>query len=492
MLKEKIKTYILFSLIFLSLIQAGILWDYQGPGFPFNFLEAIGRMGYAKAVDPMEKIKQDAFEPYRLVVSAGMDEPHWVLTKNSDNQEEYSRLWSEGMYYLECILNSKNIISYDPDKDVKDWEDLAVRKGTFYEFKTPLKPGVLSYFLNTKGAKAGESNGILKMLVLPDDINNNSFSVYILDGSSKLQKYVILAKNLKKDQYDEIVAKLYKHSESNGLRSYTVIADTKNTMRYQAQKDIPIIWNGSKFELLQSINCTIPENFMIKSGQKASEIEKKFESILGSEKDSYDVSMDGSGTATLKNLNNIYKLYDGGLLEYKNLSYTTEAEKPDESQAVKTAVEFLGRMKLLSANADLYISGIQGEKDRVRITFDYKVGGLPVMFNYQAQGAEQNTLKNAITIEASNKKVISCWWILRNLEPAKEKKEYGVNFVDLMDKTFIDYPELKDDKSFYLKDATLGYEVQKDTRNAKVEPMWFIFTNTNAQYPVKLAVKKGE
>lgn len=496
--KRKIKSFVLILLICTSLIQVGILWDYQGHGLPFNFLSALAGMASGNNSGTIDRLKQDVIKPYRIIVSGGLDEPHWVLNKGTDTQNDYNKLWSEGSYYLQSILTSENVqsVSTISAKDsVEEWGKLVAKKGIVYEFKAAMKPRLLAYLLNLQNTPASEAGPVLKMLVSPwDDINYNNFTVYLYDGNSKLQKYFITLRtgNLSREKYDELLKKLYQQTENSDLRSYTIMKSTQGTFAYPARQDIPIINDGSKFEAYQSINCSIPEGLIPKNGQKSSEIEKKFDLILGSEKDSYDITTDGSTAVTVKNLNNIYRFYSDGVMAYTNLSSATYSERLDEGRAYKNAMEFIEKMRLLPGNADLYLSGVQEDKDKIRLTFDYKINGVPLVVNYSMQGREKTLLKNAITIEADSKRVLSCWWILRNFEPSKEKKQYNINFVDLMDTTFKEYPQLKNDKTFSLKDTAIGYEIKNDTKNAKLEPSWFVYAESNESYAVKVTPKKGE
>lgn len=494
MMREKIKSFILVILILGSFIQVGILWDYNGHGLPINFLYSFASRSVHSSEKALKERRAEVISPYRIMVSAGLEEPHWILNSGTEFQNEYEKLWTEAQYYLKSILNSENIIN-ESSMHYREWDELSAKKGVFFEFKSAFKPGAFAYFLDIAGSQGGDLESIQKILISPwDDINYNFFSVYISDGSSKLKKYIIQAKtsNLKKSYYDELLLKLGQKSESGSVRSYSIIKDTKNTVLYPARKDIPIIIEGGKFEYFSSLNWAVPENLLAKNGQKFGEIEKKFDSILGSEKDTYDISGEINGSVTVKNLNNIYRFYPDGVMQYKNLSNSADNEKLVEGRAYKNALEFIEKMKLLPANADLYLSSVEEEKDRLRITFDYKIGGLPLLVNYNMEAREKTNLRNAITIEVNNKRVISCWWVLRNFEWSKEKKEYNVNFVDLMDKTFKDYAELKNDKNFTLKDSFVGYEASNGDKYMKLEPVWFVVTENGDSYPVKMVSKKGE
>ena len=77
--RERFKSYILALLIVSSIIQVGILWEYQNHGFPISFLMPIFAGSGSNASDISEVSRQEYFVPFRIIVSNG-NESHWLIS----------------------------------------------------------------------------------------------------------------------------------------------------------------------------------------------------------------------------------------------------------------------------------------------------------------------------------------------------------------------------------------------------------------------------
>ncbi len=488
--KEKIKSFILIFLIASSLFQVGILWNYQNHGLPFNFLAIFSGSVVNSQEKVLDELKEELLEPYRIIVSEGYDESHWIISREGETENDYNLLIEEAGYHLKSIAASKNIKKVT-ETDLK-WEDIITKKSVVFEYKTALKPRVLSYLLGTPEDYPDGFSGVNKMIVTPwEDINYNSDVVYLLDANGKVFRYIISLSrdNLGREGYDQLVARLQAMTRANRLRSFNIIAEMNRALPYPAAQDIPIILGGNKYEFLQPINTDIPEEFALIKGESQSSIGRRFQLILGSQKDSYDIFMESGDIPALKNLSSTYRLYSDGVLEYRNFVEEKGSGKVDEKQAFINALKFMENLTvLMPENVRVYLSGVKEDKNKMIFTFDYMVEGKPVVFNYDTP----ISLGSAITIEANNLKVVSCWWILREFTPVREKREYNVNFADLMDKTLNKYPEIKDSSEFLIKDAAPGYYVNSPKQDRRKDPSWIIFTADGKGYVVEMDSKKGD
>ena len=102
-------------------------------------------------------------------------------------------------------------------------------------------------------------------------------------------------------------------------------------------------------------------------------------------------------------------------MEYKYLSQYDRADKGSEIEALERAIEFIADLADLVKEADIYLSGINSDKDGYyTFTFDYKVNQNPVSFlDYPVNTGQEGFVNNAITINANRKKVLSCYWIIK-------------------------------------------------------------------------------
>lgn len=508
--KERVKTYLLIILVVGSLAQLGILWDFVNHRLPFNFLSSFFPKNSQTVAISADKLKEDSFKPFRIIVSEGYDESHWILAEGKNDESDYSLLLNELKSYLKDIANTKAsgkpILVEDAEKQ---WDKVIQSKVFIYEYKTNIKLSLLTQFLAGVGYYGDDSIDTYKIALSPwEDINEHTNTVYILDeetGTKKLYKYSIpmASKKLARSNYDDIIKKLNKASEGNTIRNFSIFKEVNpgenSRFLFPVRKDIPVAVLGSKFEAYPSLNSNIPQGFEKKKEYTIEELKSRADIILGSERHNYDLSEDIYGNIVFKNLNSMYRIYGDGILEYKYLSDVPESDKGNEITAFEKAIEFIIKAKLLPQSAEIYLSGIQYDlKDRYRITFDYKIGELPVFYNYKLDGKDisypGSLINNAITVEVNSKRVLNCWWMLRSFDILKDgKKQYDILFSDFMDLALSKeyYAGLKSSPEFSIKDIDISYEVANSTGNVqKLDPSWVITTEKGKHYSVPMKAKK--
>ena len=490
-------------------MQVGILWDFINHGLPFNFLSAFLPKDDIGAITEAE-LKENSFKPYRIIVSEGYDESHWLLSEEKKEGSDYSLLLGELKSYLMDIGNAKTIGKPVLLEDTeKQWDRVIQGKVFIFEYKTNIKLSLLSQFLTGVGYTGDESMGAYRIVISPwEDINEHTNTVYILDeesGNKKLFKYSIpmVSKKFIRSDYEEIIKKLNKSTTENTVRSYSIFKEVNpgesSQFLFPVRKDIPVVMYGGKYEVFPNINSNVPKAFESKKEYTVEELKSKAEIILGSERHNYDLSEDIYGNIVFKNLNSMYRIYEDGILEYRYLSEFTEFDKGNETTAFEKAMEFIIKAKLLPQDAEIYLSSIQYDlKDRYRITFDYRMGDLPVFYNYNLKGKDisypGSVINNAITIEVNSKRVLNCWWMIRSFDAIKDgKKQYNILFSEFMDLALSKeyYASLKNDPEFSIKDIDIRYEITNTTENGqRVEPSWIITTEKGKYYPIPMKAKK--
>lgn len=505
--KEILKSYILLIFIIGSFVQVKILWDLKDQGLPFKFLSAFVFKNGQNV--PTIELKDNFSRPYRIIVSEGYGESHWVLTEDHDEKSDYQKLWNELKLYLNDIFDIRQSIKpVTQDELYKQWDKLIQSKIIIFEYRANIKLNLLSYMIRNKNIAVDEPVGVYKIAISPwEDINEKSNTLYILDGNTKenarLYKFTLPiseVNKLSKQNYDETMKRLKKLTNEGMLRSYSIFKESNprkdSSFPIPISDDIPIVNYGDKYESFYSIHSYVPKVFEVNKGQEANEIA---EFVLGSEKYSYQPSEDISGNIVFMNLNSIYKINKKGLLEYKYTSENLETEKGSEVSAFENAIAFISKANLLQGETEIHLSSIKyDEKDRYRFTFDYQVADIPVFVNFKLDtnetGTADNRINNAITIEANSKRVLSCKWLLRDFSKSREpRKSYSVFFVDLWDGLAADqelFNSLKT-KGVMVKDISVSYEVTSETEDYhKIEPSWLITTEDNRYFPVRMKAKK--
>lgn len=455
--KERFKSYILLILILTSFIQVGILWDYQNHGLPINFLSGIfGNAGLAFS-DADDAAREGFFVPYRISVSNG-DESHWVISRNDDL---YRRLWDEAKEYLRDVLASRQA---QQSMASDEWGNLVIKKVFVFEFKFNIKYDLLKWFLNAPGTQAAESRGLYKMVISPgENVNENKITIYILDDAGIRVYAVPLRKNgMSYRDYENIISKL-EQAKDREFKEYTLAQELRLTGKFAISPDVLCVVKGSEYKFREywNISFGVPE--------KLSNLDEVAHAVLGSEKDSYDRYTDIHKTIVFKNLDNIYRVYSDGLLEYKYIPGPEGVEKGDMSAAFVNAARFVNRARqLLDSKAGIYISRVEVKQDVYQFIFDYKIGDYPIFMDYGPRGKDREPVKNAIVIEANSKRIIKSRWILKNFEQTNDKDKYNVNIGDLMAGT-----DLKNFNELFINDMGVSYVISKDA-DKSLKPVWII------------------
>lgn len=481
---EKFKLYILIVLVITSFIQVGILLSYQNEGLPTNFLWNIFASNQKKVSIDLD----DYVKPYRITATEGYDEAHFII---SENHTYYDKLWNEAAYYIASVFEDKNI----EDKQIfseEHWGEVVVKKSFIYEFKTKIGTSILASLLNVQDVSSQGFDGIYKVAILPRVDSNNNIGLYIYDGV-KTYSFVLKykPKGLSRDDYSNMLMALEGNTDSIG---YVVMRELmgKDRTPYSIKPDVLIPY-GSTLEEFDDIECMVPEDIKNLHPTNNNDLENISNKILGRDKERLTGVIESDNSIVFRNPSKMYKINSDGLLEYKYLYQFDKSDKGKEIEALETALKFIGGKANLVKGADIYLSGIKdNEGGYYTFTFDYKVNQRPVSFiNYPVNSAKDSSLNNAITITANKKKVISCYWILKEFLVGRDKLKIMTYPLDLLEDTFVKYDYLNF-SNFSVKDVSISYEAKYGTKGEKLMPVWLIESIDGKFYVVEMKKKKGD
>ncbi|HHV95295.1 MAG TPA: hypothetical protein GXX37_02280 [Clostridiaceae bacterium] len=470
--KSHFKSLILAVLVISSFVQIGILWYNQNHSFPFNFLKVFSRV-IEDRTEVMEKARKEIYKPYRLTVSNG-NASHWLIEENSELKYE---LFKEVNEYLKDIFNTSGGIALDSNL----WSELIIKKGILVEFKTQIKTDLLKWFLNNqKGAKV-EFDSIYKILMVPDEDINNNNTIYLLT-SKGLYKYVIpFGKDrLSRKDYSNIISSL---ELNRYLPVYKMFkeANPNNVISYPIPSDALCMISSSSYIRLPTIEYNVETETV--------DIEKAAAAVLGNEKESYDRYIE-KNALVFKNINNIYRLYNDGLLEYKYVPGAESGQKGSISDAFINAYFFINRIKdaFIDAENGIYISKIKDDNpDYYEFVFDYMAGDYPVYINFDEKGNDNKPLKNAITIKANSKRIIECTWYIINIQKSRILRNYNIRFQDLLNGLVRRYGK-EAMESYNIRNTTIAYVIDNG-RNKSFSPVWIVENPEGEYYYVSLDEK---
>lgn len=476
----RVKQYILIILVITSIIQVGILWNYQRRGMPTNFLWNIISAKNNQATIDME----DFFKPFKIVVSGGFENPHWVL---NEEDSYYDEIWKNAKHYLKNIITQKKITD-EREYGESKWKDVIEKKSFIIEFKNNISSNLMAAFLGVATSGGIKPQEIYKIAILPAENINNNVNVYIYDGE-KVYLYTMsfYDKGLSRWDYDLIIEELYEAKKESFEVVSEIIRSTDRSPFY-FKPDVLIVAKGNKYRSFRNAISSIPFDMPDLDSKSSEDIDLIAEEVLGNEKDSFIQSVDMEDVIVFKNFSNRYNIYKDGLLEYKYLSVIGKRDKGNETEAFKKALEFIKIRGNLISDVDIYLAKAVDEGEYYSFYFDYKFNNMPVVVNGYPVKNSDKRLNHAINISANSKRVLSCEWVLRNFKAGDEVLELNMNFGDLLDDTFEMYTDLATG-GFSIKDKNVSYEIKYSVNTESIVPTWVIEGIDGRRYIVPMKEK---
>jgi hypothetical protein len=415
--RERLKAYILLVLIVVSIIQVGILWDYQSHGFPTSFFAAFFESFQSSDEDSPENARKEYFQPYRIIVSNG-DETHWPIDRGDDL---FDRLWEEASYCLAAALENEPAVLVP----VGEWGNLVRKKNIVYEFKSTIVSDLFKWFLDKPDAETPFAGGVFKMAVAPWDDFNNFNTLYIMN-EEEIYRYTIKfnAEGWQRQQYDEFIRMLEESSKYSG-RTYRVTSENDPHGKMPSvDRDILFATYPARYRPYGSLSWDVPENVSSLSGMA--------EIVLGSEMASFHRSKDTYDTIVFKTNEKLYRIYSNGLLEYKYIPGSQPEDRSKAGEAFLNAFKFINPIeKYMVSGAGLYLSGMKEVSEGIfEFTFDYMAGEMPVVINLSARGNDAADVRHAIVVKADGRRVLECRWLFKDFRFSSRTEYYSVFIED--------------------------------------------------------------
>lgn len=448
---EKFKAGLLVFLMILCIVQVGILWSSQSGSFPIYFLSAFFSGSKAASQTSIEDSKGEFMLPSRLVISTGFDEDHYIIPNGS---QDYNTLWNGAKLYLVQALDNKprKIETFTEDA----WGTLVANKPYTFEFKTQIPIEIIKWLLNLKSSAGEGLNGIYKIVICPDDPDNNySDTIYIRDQKN-IYTYDLSdfkGNALSKAEFDRI----YNNQKENPhAKDYQLAIEKFRVKNFEEapikiSQDLLGPYIQTSTETYPNITC-VPFAGLEDDVYHMSDYEQISKELFGESRNDYDYDEDINGSAVFKKADSVYRLYKNSVLEYKFTGKQGTTEKPDILEAYKKAVKFIldhNRENGFMSNLSIYLKSIEQNQSSIVFNFDYGLslgnekGEIPIiMKNYEIPGSSKQ-IDSSISIEVSSKRVVHCEWLALKFKVDKEVKGYEWNFVDMHTKVFEQYKELE-------------------------------------------------
>ncbi|HEX9062531.1 MAG TPA: hypothetical protein VF941_20345 [Clostridia bacterium] len=472
---EKMKNILLIALVLASLIQVGVLWEYENHWLPTDFLlKAFHNSSNDK--ESNEHLA-DYFTPKRIIysyrsfmgISNSIDASYHVLPQDNKN---YGILWEESKAYLKYILKANN-----PERKqitLDEWNTVFERKSYIVEFKIPLDTKLIAQSMDIGTVGDSAPKDIKKMLIRPDeDLNEPIITVFILTSDSAYKYSVniydanktvnlsFLGKNSYKGIFDDI-------EKDGSLKDYMLFispgGENNEKFKDYFNHDIIIPLTGYSVSQIKKIRIAPPELFT----HTQMKTEKFAQMLLGDELHSYDVYPDNNYTE-FRNLDNIYKTYEDGRVEYTYLSTIDKGNKGSIGKAFSNAVRFVEFMKKqFMKNTDgvtFELSSIKESADgkAYQFGFDYVINGYTCIVDYGTDSLMNH--KDSITIEANEERMTSFKGYILNMEPS-DVYSYKESYMDVLVSQAL--------KGKMIENIGICYHVMPSVKEKEYLPSWLI------------------
>lgn len=472
--KERIKTKILISLIILSVIQIGIHWNMQTQGLPFHFISKIfGGNGRAANLD-VDSLKNRYFTPDSITVSISTS--HWRL---DERDSQFKKVWEDIRdNYIPSIIKKK------PEKILpkEQWAEITSYRCVRIDFEISWPSNIIHWLAQVKPGDTKAFEGIKSIVIAPQlDVNETVNTIFIYDNN-QIYRYQV---NID----DEFLAKRYYSNLADELtaKNKPILRLLSTVSNFTSEEDIYVALTDGKGSAFSKISTGIPEQIVLnRANMENYNIQ---DNILLDQKESLSADYaDSSKYVMFTDTENLYRLYENGILEYKYIP-STVSNQDDISAAFKHAVTFIEQRRHLVGDADIVLKSIDKEHSNIyRIEFEYKLEGVPVYYT-ERQGAG---ISSPLIIKANSERILECRWVIRYFNKFDKPMDYSVNFADLLNKQIVStYPEILESRDKLFKRLEPGYIYNlSDLDSAFLLPNWIISTNSK-DYFIPLARKGG-
>lgn len=457
--KESIKISILVFLIALSIVQMTVLL-----GSEYGFAPELG-----KEVSEANAIKSSYFKPYRVIINKGDNSGVWSL---SNDFKEYESLWLDTQNYISAIFDNSSL-KFEKMPDNTWWEQIS-KEVLICDFNVELDQNTVRWFLD-KQSGSGDLDGIQKIAISPWDesvkSNDKRMCAYVMNSSGIYRVLVPIGENMKsKKEYLKIINDVKKDEK---MEKYYFAKDLYGGAEdlFPIREDVLITSSDKKsYKEIRALKASIP--------QFTTDMDKLEKMLLGKDKDEYmKVKSTNGDKIIFSNVDSQYTVSKDGVLNYayKGRDY----ERASEYLCLEKALEFIKNKLYLGEDVGLYLSGVAKKQSSYEFTFDYKAsfkdgeGNIPISADYSY--GDNLDIKNAIKIEANNKKVWKCKWLMREFTVEQKPTRYINSFESLTQKMDGTIRQMK------INDIQVVYKLRSSS-NARLDPFWFVIDKAGKEY----------
>ena len=471
--RERIKTRILILLVITCVIQLGIHWNMQAQRFPFHFVSEIFAANGRNTNLEVDSLRKSYFVPETVMVS--ISSSYWKL---DENDSQFQKIWEDIRdNYLPIIIRQK------PDKILprEQWDAITGARYIKIDFDAIWPSNIVNWLIEAKPGDTGSFEGIKSIVIAPQlDVNQTVNTLFVYDGNQIYQYQVNISRDsLPKRYYSSLMDDI-----SFSIRpSFRLLTSVSNIV---SEKDIFVALNAGKGIAFSRINAVIPQEIVLnRTNLENYSIQ---DNILLDEKESLSANyIDSSGYILFTDTENLYRLYNDGVLEYKYLPSVSSGQG-NASAAFKQAVTFIEQRRHLVGEASISLKNIEKDNNYYVMEFDYKFEGTPVYYIRE----KDSMISSPIIIKANSERILECQWVIRHFSKIDKPVYYNIDFPHLLNNQIaFSYPEIFENKDNTFERIEPGYIFERNSpESAILVPNWIISTNSR-NYIIPLLRKEG-
>ena len=471
--KERIKTRILILLIITSVIQLGIHWNMQTQGLPFNFISKIFAANGRTANLDVESLRNQYFVPETIMVSISTS--YWRLDARDS---QFEKVWEDIRdHYIPAIIRQK------PDKILpkEQWAAITGARYIRIDFNAIWPANVINWLTEARPSDTKGFEGIKSIVIAPHlDVNETVNTIFIYDDNQIYQYLININREFLPKRYYSNLADELSSKNKPSLRLLTSVSN------FTSDKEIFVALNDGRGSAFSTIRAVIPDEIVLnRTNMENYNIQ---DNILLDKKESLSANYtDSSRYVLFTDTENLYRLYNDGVLEYKFIPSIASGQD-NASAAFKHAVTFIEQRRHLVGEANIFLKSIYKENNYYMMEFEYKVDGVPIYFTEN----RDSEILAPIIIKANSERILECRWVIRNFTKIDKPINYNIDFPDLLNKQIVStYPEILEssDKSFDRIEPGYIFELN-DLKSVLLAPNWIISTDSENYFLPLL--RKGE
>jgi hypothetical protein len=468
----RVLTIILVFLILSGISQMLIIWGEDLKGFPFSIFSNNNK------TQSEQLLLGNLFVPSAIYMGRGLEQPRYMLDEGS-----FETVWNDTRRYLIQILKADKIMNaasyaYSPE----EWKRVVPRRGFYVTFPFDIETEHLMCFLNCGVDESDIQGGIRAVAVLPwDNINPDMLNVFLRTATT-IYRFTLGIEDLNERRliYD-IILKEYENADTTEYRYLSEIFPIE-AFDFEINETLLISNDEDEKEnsnVIIAVNSLKLQNGINDDGY-VNEVAQK---VSGGNEINYITSKNSENTVTLKNINNVYRYFEEGVLEYNYIPAVGEKPEVNYPVMISNVASTINSLMDMVDIEKIFLTNIRKESGMHIFAFDYIYEAKKVMIEMPYSDKSASRL---VEITSNGVEVVGYKLVPLEIIATGTSISQRIDFVSLLDRL---YMSVSDIDRFSLKSYQGTYLVKRFDENRQILPRWCTISFDNQRYYIDRAEK---